>query len=422
MRALLIDLDGTLADSMDLCWKVFANFHARHGKEANREVFERWVGPSISEMVPALCRDWGLPFDDLLDEYQADLERDYSTQLSLFPGAAVFLDLARQRGLQLALVTSAPKDLVEALIAREGLRFDVLVTGDDIEESKPHPEIYLRALDLLDCPPEQAVAIEDSPSGIRAALAAEIDCIQFAPGGQPSYPGSTHRYFHWQQLSQALLHPECTLTPLSKDVEIASDAEFMIADEIREQVDKLWSEQKMRRPELFDGQVFCCQEPSKGKLLGQLMPYRYVLAQHLQPQLRASIGAMPVGVTGITQQGGKVLVGRRGRNLTHYPGMRELAPAGVLDQLNWREQLLTELREECGWSANPKIPLLGLIYDPIIHTLDIVAELKVDEEGLPEPNEEYSSFAWLRPEDILRSLASDPGQWAPTTAALKLLP
>lgn len=86
---------------------------------------------------------------------------------------------ARRRGKVIAVVTAASKDLVVPVLSRLGLLRAVteIVALEDVARSKPAPDCYLRALDLLDISPEEAVVFEDSPTGLSAAQAAGVVAV-----------------------------------------------------------------------------------------------------------------------------------------------------------------------------------------------------------------------------------------------------
>ncbi len=422
MRALLIDFDGTLADSMTLCYQVFIDFHRAHGREADRATFQRWVGPAIHEMIPQLCADWNEPIEKLLSEYLYRLDNAYQTSMQLYAGARVFLGIARQQGKQLALVTSAHRNVIERIIGNLGLHFDCVVTGDDVRTGKPDPAIYKAALRQLNITADEAVAIEDSPKGVQAARSAGIRCMQFAPEGQERIPGAELSFLHWEQVTQALLQPKCQRYPVSEDLRIEVSTEpYSLPAHIEEEISRIWDLERKRRPKIFNGKVFCCLERSPLVLRGHFLPYSYLLAQQIHPELREAIGALPVGVTGLARAAGHLLVGERSNDVTHYAGMRELAPSGVLDQGDWKQQVLRELQEETGLPEPLEIHPLCFVYDPIVHVLDLAVTLDLPAECLhqvPKPDDEHTRFVWMTRHEIDEAIEAEPSKWIPTAAAL----
>jgi HAD superfamily hydrolase (TIGR01509 family) len=100
------------------------------------------------------------------------------------PGAVELVERLRGRT-RLGLASNSPRVLVDTALAtaRLGDAFDAIVTSDDVEHPKPAPDLYLLACERLGVTPREALALEDSPSGIVAAKAAGLTCIavpQFA--------------------------------------------------------------------------------------------------------------------------------------------------------------------------------------------------------------------------------------------------
>lgn len=172
--ALLLDLDGTLVDSEPIHRRGYRAFfeHRRWtvpdlslftGRRAE-DVFAREPGPWTGEDPVALTREV-LPF--VPDESPEPV-----------PGARDLLLAARSRGLPVAIVTSAGPAWVERSVV-ESLALtmdvvDVVVTARDVVHGKPDPAGYALACARLDAAPEGAVAVEDSPAGVRAAVAAAV--------------------------------------------------------------------------------------------------------------------------------------------------------------------------------------------------------------------------------------------------------
>ncbi len=94
-------------------------------------------------------------------------------------GAGRLIQEVAAAGVPIAVATTGSRAWVEPLLDKLfGLdHFQVIMTGDDVEERKPDPECFHRVLDLLEVPAERTVAIEDSANGLEAALAAEIPCL-----------------------------------------------------------------------------------------------------------------------------------------------------------------------------------------------------------------------------------------------------
>lgn len=186
LRAILIDLDGTLADSLPVLYESYLQFLKVHGFEGSQEEFNSIIGPSLDEIVNILKEKYDIQESSefLRERYQAIIDKFYASEVQLYPGAKEFLKKARRQGLKLALVTSAPSNLVTQLLSTHSLleHFDLIITPNGMHKSKPNPEIYQRTIALLDIHESEALAIEDSPQGVQAAISAGIFAIQLTHG------------------------------------------------------------------------------------------------------------------------------------------------------------------------------------------------------------------------------------------------
>jgi HAD superfamily hydrolase (TIGR01509 family) len=188
IKALLIDLDGTLVDSTPALYQVYLNFLAHYGHEGNKEEFQSLIGPSIDEIVVILQKKYNLKgsHHDLSMMYISFLMMQGFQGTELFPGAKQVLKIAKDRGIKLGIVTSGTQSLTKICLDPLQIyqEFDVIVTSEDVAKAKPSPEIYQAALQKLQVKPDEAIAIEDSSAGISAAKAAGLK-ILFITHGKP---------------------------------------------------------------------------------------------------------------------------------------------------------------------------------------------------------------------------------------------
>jgi HAD superfamily hydrolase (TIGR01509 family) len=187
-RALLFDLDGTLAETDSLHLPTWVDVLHPYGIEVDEEFYRESIsGRSTSKIVRDLLPELSAAEGrELADAKEASF-RERAHELEPLPGLLDFMQEARSRGLALALVTNAPVENVEAiLLALElGEFFDEVVLSDEVGPVKPDPAPYRAALDRLGVSPEEAVAFEDSTSGISSAVGAGIPTVGIASTQEP---------------------------------------------------------------------------------------------------------------------------------------------------------------------------------------------------------------------------------------------
>jgi HAD superfamily hydrolase (TIGR01509 family) len=198
--AVLWDMDGTLVDSEGLWSITIGQLAAHHGGELSAEVRESLTGSSLTNTVGVVRREVGLDPDDTAG-IEADSRWLLDRTLALFarglpwrPGARDALVAVREAGVATALVTSTYREITEVSLDTIGREFfDVVVCGDEVSATKPDPEPYRRAAELLGVSPGDCVAVEDSPAGTASAVAAGATVL-VVPAEVPVPPGE--RRFH----------------------------------------------------------------------------------------------------------------------------------------------------------------------------------------------------------------------------------
>jgi HAD superfamily hydrolase (TIGR01509 family) len=197
LQGVLWDMDGTLLDSEKIWDVAVAELSATHGRELTPEVRESTLGNSmrgaltkvfvhtgteVTEESLAAGRDW----------LTARVSELFAEGIPWRPGAKDALALAREIGLRTALVTNTERGLVENALETIGREyFDFTVSGDEVEEGKPHPAPYLKGAALLGLDPSQCLAVEDSPTGSLSAHRAGCSVLlvpsEVAVAASPGY-------------------------------------------------------------------------------------------------------------------------------------------------------------------------------------------------------------------------------------------
>ncbi|MCX7682958.1 MAG: HAD-IA family hydrolase [Anaerolineae bacterium] len=176
IAAVIFDLDGLMADSEPLAEWAWKQILARYGHELDAHTFQSIQGLRVADSAALLCARFALPISP--EEAQAERERlvleAIPARLQAKPGLYHLLSELETRALPLGLATSS--SLAHARLSLQVLgvaeRFRAIATGDDVTKGKPAPDLYLTAAERLGVPPPRCLALDDSPPGIEAAIAA----------------------------------------------------------------------------------------------------------------------------------------------------------------------------------------------------------------------------------------------------------
>jgi len=185
LRHVFFDFDGVVADSVPAMFAVYAAFLTEQGVRPTQAEFDSLNGPSLPEIVARLKATHRLrpDADTLLARYTALRLAAYAGQVQPFPDAPRVLERLRAAGQPLFLVTASERGPVTAFLERWGLGacFQAVICGEDVLRGKPAPDIYRLALDRSGAAPQTALAVEDSPNGVRAAVAAGLRVLGVTP-------------------------------------------------------------------------------------------------------------------------------------------------------------------------------------------------------------------------------------------------
>ncbi len=191
LSALILDLDGTLIDTETLSKNAWEHAAGELGFEFSLELYASIAGRSISNARYQIKNaiehtiDFELFMRIAHDFYINDME---TNGIRVIEGAHALIDYAKQTGLAATIATSTDRKYADRKMHLSGLDryIQAAVTGDEVKNGKPAPDLFLRAAEIIDSPADQCIVIEDSEAGINAAYAAGMTPVMVPSTIEPS--------------------------------------------------------------------------------------------------------------------------------------------------------------------------------------------------------------------------------------------
>jgi HAD superfamily hydrolase (TIGR01509 family) len=185
IKAFIFDMDGVIIDSEPVHLMIEQKLCKEYGVNLTEEEHSTYIGTNSYYMWDCIKKIHNLPqsIEELVEINRAAYFNHLKSDKNLAPIEQVdklIMDL-HERGIKLALASSSPMNVIEAVVDAFKLRdyFHIMISGDEVENSKPEPDIFLCAADRLSVTPEECVVIEDSTNGVIAAKKAGMCCIGY---------------------------------------------------------------------------------------------------------------------------------------------------------------------------------------------------------------------------------------------------
>lgn len=185
-KAVIFDCDGVVVDSEPALFDLLAGDLAQHGLPMPMQILHHtFLGMTLHGLrEKANTMGANLP-DDWCDDFYARLYAQLKLGTPLVPGILAVLDALDAAGIPYAMGSNGSAEKMQITLGQHGLipRFRGLFSGQTLGKPKPAPDLYLHAAAALGVAPGDCVVIEDSPTGARAAQAAGMRCMGYAPQG-----------------------------------------------------------------------------------------------------------------------------------------------------------------------------------------------------------------------------------------------
>ena len=190
-QAVVFDMDGVIFDTERLVIEFWKEVATKHNIPNVEHTCIQCLGTNRVRTREIFLENYGADFP--FDPYRAEVTELFNTHykgvpLPTKPGVRELLSYLQEQDIKVGLASSTAQHLVRDEIGTAGLLpyFQTLVCGDMVEHSKPAPDIFLKACEILNADPTKSIAIEDSFNGIRSAHCAGMTPIMVPDQVQPT--------------------------------------------------------------------------------------------------------------------------------------------------------------------------------------------------------------------------------------------
>ena len=179
-KGVIFDMDGTLIASTEADFLAWKSTFTDYGRELTYDTYFPMLGMKSQDVIKKILKLNGEEVDQALSRKMAHFEEIINMNgIEPIPHAEDLLKKLHHLPIKIALATSSRKMKMKLVMKKlDFLKyFDEAVTGEEVHNSKPHPDIFLLAAKKLNLPPEDCVVVEDAASGVTAAKSAGMKCI-----------------------------------------------------------------------------------------------------------------------------------------------------------------------------------------------------------------------------------------------------
>ena len=181
IRAIIWDMDGVIVDTAPYHLKAWQHVFQKKGVNFTEDDFRRNFGKRNDTIIRYTLGESILQseINAIISEKEPTFRDAVRKNIKPFPGAIKLIKALRKHGFKMALASSAPIENIQLLIQGLGIEnyFNAIVSGRDVAEGKPSPQVFLLAAKKLGVAPENCIVIEDAVAGVTAAKRAGMHCL-----------------------------------------------------------------------------------------------------------------------------------------------------------------------------------------------------------------------------------------------------
>lgn len=179
LKAIITDFDGTLVDTFMANFLAYQEVFKQYGYTLTKEQYRKCYGLRFD----AFCDEMKIPHDirQPMKELKKNIYPSYFKYIELNNHLMLFIRYMKHQGIKICIASTATRENLYAVLKyfnNLDSYFDIIITGENVSKGKPNPEVYLKALNLLECESDEVIVFEDSDIGCEAAENAELKYVR----------------------------------------------------------------------------------------------------------------------------------------------------------------------------------------------------------------------------------------------------
>jgi beta-phosphoglucomutase family hydrolase len=181
IAAVIWDMDGVLADTAPQHLRAWQETFAKRGIKFTEADFMRGFGVRNNVIIKSVLGEdiTGAEIETIAREKEATFRGIIGKNVKPLPGALELLKALDERGIKMAIASSTVMENIRLIVGSLGIEkyFKAVITGHDVTEGKPHPQVFLKAAQRLGAEPGYSIVFEDAVAGVKAAKSAGMYCV-----------------------------------------------------------------------------------------------------------------------------------------------------------------------------------------------------------------------------------------------------
>ncbi len=181
LEAVIWDMDGVLADTAPHHLRAWQETFAKRGVNFTEADFERGFGVRNDAIIRNVLGEQttDAEIETIAREKEATFRRIIGSDIKPLPGALELVKALNERGVKMAIASSTVIENIRLIVGSLGIEkyFEAIITGHDVTEGKPSPQVFLKAAQRLGVEPRNCLVFEDAVAGVKAAKSAGMHCV-----------------------------------------------------------------------------------------------------------------------------------------------------------------------------------------------------------------------------------------------------